>query len=234
MYWNNPIELVEYPADSDIISRASHGGQHCLFYNPKAGFNCVEYQQSLQDLCDWTNYHIQKMGLEVFLTSPACFYDIANLVKLNMWVQDIRQQGNVKPWLMQDLGTGKFWASNGESRLRCLERIPEIQTVAAFVATHVDRAHLYRNLEQIHTFERFAELCGAVAGQKFLFRLTAPSALYGLDWYEYDSARTADVTPGESEAVAMMSEYFRCYPNVKITPDWFDQPINWLNYQTRL
>ena len=231
MYWNNPIEHVEYPANSDIISKASHDGRHCLFYNPRARFDNIHYQQRLIDLCNWTNENIEKQGINGFLTNTHCFYDIANLVKLNMWAQNLRQQGNVKPWLMQDLGNGKFLVGNGESRLRCLERIPEIQTVAAFVATHADRAHLYQHLEMVTTFGRFAELCEAVPGQKFLFRLTAPDAVYGLDWYEYDSARTAGVTPGESQAVLMIAEYFQRHPKVKITPEWFDLLIDWSQYQ---
>jgi hypothetical protein len=57
MYWNNPLEQVQYPAASDIIFKATHGGQHCLFWNPQAKFDRVVTQQRLADLCKWSNEH---------------------------------------------------------------------------------------------------------------------------------------------------------------------------------
>jgi hypothetical protein len=151
-----------------------------------------------------------------------------------MWIHDIRRQGIVKPWLIQDLGDGSFQSGNGDSRLRCLERIPEIRTVSAFISTHASRAHLYSNLEPVDTFDRFAELCGAESGQEFLFRLTDADAPYGIDWYEYNSSRTRSVTPGEDQAVGMMTKYFAAHPEVNFTPEWFDQVIDWSQYQACL
>jgi hypothetical protein len=232
MYWNNPLEQVRYPGPSDIIFKATHGGQHCLFWNPAARFDNISTNQRLVDLCTWANNHVRTQGVNEFLTNPCCFYDIANLVKLNMWIQDIRCQGIVKPWLIQDQGDGTFLAGNGDSRLRCLERIPEIQTVCAFISTHVSRAHLYSDLEPVDTFEQFAQLCGAEPEQEFLFRLTDADAPYGLYWYEYDSSKTRAVTPGEPEAVGIMTRYFAVHPNVVITPEWFDIPIHWQEYMS--
>lgn len=232
MYWNNPLERVVYPASSDVIFKATHGGQHCLFWNPAARFDNISTNQRLQDLCDWANDYIQTQGLQRFLTDPRCFYDIANLVKLNMWIQDIRRQGIVKPWLIQDQGDGTFLAGNGDSRLRCLERIPEIKTVSAFVSTHQSRAHLYEDLEPVTSFEQFASLCQAELGQEFLFRLTDANAPYGLYWYEYNSSKTRAVTPGEPEAVSIMTNYFDQHPGLEITPEWFDIPIQWEDYMS--
>jgi hypothetical protein len=234
MYWNNPLEQVQYPGPSDVIFKAAHGGQHCLFWNPQSRFDHISTAQRLADLCAWANHGRQTQGTHAFLTNPKCFYDIANLVKLNMWIHDIRRQGIVKPWLIQDLGDGSFQSGNGDSRLRCLERIPEIRTVSAFISTHACRAHLYSNLEPVDTFDRFAELCGAESGQEFLFRLTDADAPYGIDWYEYNSSRTRSVTPGEDQAVGMMTKYFAAHPEVNFTPEWFDQVIDWSQYQACL
>lgn len=234
MYWNNPLEQVCYPSSSDVIARSMHGGQHCLFWNPRATFDNIVTTQRLADLCDWTNRNIHTRGVDAFLADSECAYDIANLVKLNMWIEDIRRQGIVKPWLIQDLGNGSFQASNGDSRLRCLERIPEITTVHAFIATHADRAHLYAGLEPVTSFEQFAQLCNADVGQQFLFRLTGHGALYGIDWYEYDSSRTRAVTPDQSDAVNMVARYFAQHPGITITPEWFDQAIDWSQYQPNL
>jgi hypothetical protein len=230
MYWNNPVEQVKCPGPSDIIFKATHDGRHCLFWNPKSTFNNIKTHQRLADTCIWVNDHVRAQGIDAFLINPIYFNIIANLVKINMWVHDIRKQGVVKPWLIQDTGSG-LQLGNGDSRLRCFERIPEIKTVPAFVSTHVSRAHLYSDLETVDTFEQFAELCNAEPGQEFLFRLTDIDAPYGLDWYEYNSSRTRAVTPGESEAVGMMVNYFAAHADLEITPDWFDQIIDWAQYR---
>lgn len=231
MYWNNNLIEAQWPADIDPIADSMHNGVHCLFYNPQASFENVQTQQTLEDLCDWASQWLEKRGLDEFVADPRTHYDIANLVKLNMWIHDIRRQGIVKPWLMLDQGDGTFLAGTGDSRLRCLERIPEITTVPAFISTTTARRDLYQGLEEITTFDRFAEICEARPNKLFLFRLTDESAPYGMYWYEYNSDRTRSVTPSEPQAVAMFKRYAQQHPTKKITPEWFDQLIDWSMYE---
>ena len=114
MYWNNPILEFTWPSDQNPIQ-----GQH-LFYNPSCGFDNVVTNQRLQDLCDWANNWLEYDGVDLFVADQRNHYDIANLVKLNMWTADIRKQGIVKPLLILDEGNGTFTAGTGDSRLRCL------------------------------------------------------------------------------------------------------------------
>ena len=227
MYWNNPLIELQWPSLRDPIAESLHNGVHCLLWNPAATFDRVVTQQKLKDLCNWANNWLNTDGLINFVADQRNHYDIANLVKLNMWIKSIREQGIVKPWLLQDQGNGTFLAGTGDSRLRCLERIPEISTVPAFISTVSSRKHLYSDLEEVTTFDRFAELCGAKPNQLFLFRLTDAAAPYGIYWYEYNSDATRSVTPGESEAVQMFVNYYKQTPGVIITPEWFDQQIDW-------
>ena len=131
MYWNNPIQEIKYPSDRDIVAESLHNGNHCIFYDPAFDKQQVKYRQSLQDLCDWANRGCAA-GVKQFLQDPQNHYDIANLVKLNMWVEDIRTQGIVKPLLISYTPEG-YRAANGESRLRALECLPEVATVTAFI-----------------------------------------------------------------------------------------------------
>jgi hypothetical protein len=230
MYWNNPLTQITWPTEADPF--VEHNLTHCLFYNPAAGLDHVVTNQKLADLCEWAMQWLNHDGLAGFAAEPRCHYDIANLVKLNMWLHDIRRQGIVKPWLLQDRGDGTFQAGTGDSRLKCLERMPEIVTVSAFVSTRQDRAHLYANLEPVMTFDQFAQLCGAVPGQQFLFRFTDADAPYGLFWYEYNSELTRAVTPGQDQAVDMFVQYMQQHPGTQITPEWFDQAIEWDRYRS--
>lgn len=230
-YWNNPIIELRWPNDRDPVAESLHNGAHCLFWNPQTPLDNIQTNQRLQDLCDWATRWLETDGPRAFAADPRNHYDLANLVKLNMWILDIRRQGIVKPWLMLDQGNGTYLAGNGDSRLRCLERIPEITSVAAFVSTTSQRADLYSGLLPVTSFDQFASLCGAEPGQEFLFRLTDDAAPYGMYWYEYNSERTRPVTLGQDAAVKTVLNYFLATGVTKITPEWFDQDIDWRMYE---
>jgi len=233
MYWNNPIYTIIYPSDSDIIFESLHNGAHCLFYNPSVDKTDIYYQQTLQDLCAWTNTRVAKHGWKDFLNDSSNFYEIANLVKLNLWVHDLPRRGSIKPMLLTYTG-GKYnsdfirnGSGTGSSRLRAMERIPSMQTVSAFITTNTQLATDFAGLESVTTFARFAELCGATPGQTFLFRLTDELAPFGLDWYEYDNQKTTEVTPSEEWCVQAVKKYIACNPDTVFTPEWFDREIDW-------
>ena len=232
MYWNNPRIECTWPADQDPVAQSLHGGAHCLFWQPAVPVDGIRYQQSLQHIADWANDHIMSYGVKGFIDNPANHYDIANIVKLNMWIADIREQGIVKPMMLFYDGHKKFGINNGESRLRALERVPEVTSVSGFISTRQEHAHLFQDLESVTTFDRFAELCGAVPGQQFLFTLTDPAAPYGIYWYEYNSARTAAVTPGEDWCVDALHGFLTQHPATRFTPEWWDTLVPWANYKS--
>jgi len=233
MYWNNPLTECHWPnAALDPVIVSQHNGQHCLFWNPQARFDNITTNQKLVDLCAWAMQWLDYDGIDGFVADARNHYDIANLVKLNIWIHDIRQQGIVKPWMILDQGDGTYLAGTGDSRLRCLERLPQIQTVPAFISTHRDRAHLYADLEPVNDFDQFAKFCGAQPGQLFSFRLTDSAAPYGIYWYEFNSNRTRSVTPSESRCVQAFQQYARRHPKTVICPEWFDQVIDWNLYHS--
>jgi hypothetical protein len=229
-YWNNPLITVKLDTTRDPVVESFHNGRHCLFWNSASRFDNITTNQRLDDLIKWANEWLDTDGIDGFVADSRNLYDIANLVKLNMWINDIRQQGIVKPWLIQDQGNGTLIAGTGDSRLRCLEVVPEITSVPAFISTSVERADLYKDLEPVTTFRQFAELCKAEPEVEFIFRLTESTAPYGMYWYEYNTNRTRAVTPGESQAVSMFVNYVRWHPGFRVSRDWFAQPRNWDNY----
>ena len=232
MYWNNPRIELTYPSDQDPIQDSFHGGVHCLFYDPAIVKTQIRYKQTLQDICNWANNSIQTHGVNGFIQQQINWYDIANIVKLNMWIDDIRRQGIVKPILTYYDGKEKFGINNGESRLRALERISDIGTLRGFISTSVAHADQFEHLQQVHTFEQFAQLCQAVDQQQFMFTLTDPSAPYGIFWYEYNSRRTAPVTPGEAYCVEVLHLYLQQHPDTRFTPEWFDTLVDWNYYKS--
>jgi len=227
MYWNNPILEFVWPTEQDPVADSLHNGTHCIFYDPAVDKNSIHTNQRLEDLCNWANSGIAQQGWQSFVQDANNHYDLANLVKLNLWVHDLPVHGSIKPMLLQYVGDPKYQTGTGESRLRALERIPKMQTVAAFISTHQQYQSRFAHLESVTTFARFAEICQAEPGQQFLFRSTDSTAPYGLDWYEYNSSRTAQVTPGTDACVRAITRYFEAHTEIVITPDWFDLVIDW-------
>ena len=222
-YWDYPIREFYWPCSQDPVLGSLHNGIHCLFYDPKYDFKNIPYQQNLDDLCNWANEQLAR-GIDNLFSEPQNHFFIDNLVKINLWIASIREQGIIKPWLLLD--DGIMTCGTGETRLRCLERIPEIKTTPAFISTHHTRADLYSGLERVETFDQFAQLCGAKQGQQFLFRLTDVNAPYGMYWYEYNSEQTRAITPGLDQCLTMFKSYLEQNTGVIITPQWFDQ-LHW-------
>jgi hypothetical protein len=232
MYWNNPMIKVSWPSQDDPIAQSLHNGQHCIFYDPAVHRNKIRSNQSLQDLCDWINARVQSLGWPEFAQDQRNHYEIANLVKLNMWVDSLAGVGNVKPMLLQYVGNPLFETGTGESRLRAMERLPQIKTCQAFISTHKRFADKFSHCFKVKTFDQFAQLCQAVKYQTFFFRLTDASAAYGLDWYEYENSLTSAVTPDTAFCVGAMTNYFEQHPDTVFSPEWFDTLINWSNYKS--
>ena len=231
MYWNNPLIEIKWPSALDPITDSLHGGNHCLFYNPFQDKNKVQINQTLLDLCNWANNTIQSSGIHDFLKNTRNHDFAFNLVKINLWVDDLLKQGSIKPMLLHYVGQPLLKSATGESRLKALERIKSISTVSSFISTHCQYQKEFEHLESITNLNRFAEICQAKIGQTFLFRLTNDLALYGLDWYEYNSYATAQVTPGHDYCITGLSNYLKQHPNIIFTPEWFDTLVDWNLYQ---
>ena len=232
-YWLNGIKEYTWPTDEDPINESMHNGAHCLFYDPSVHKDTITYKQSLQDICDWANSSIKEYGIDKFIDTSQNWYDIANVVKLNMWIDDIRKQGIVKPMMLFYPDGEKLGINNGESRLRACTCIPELTHVKAFISTSVEHRAKFEHLEEITTFKQFAEKCLAVDQQWFGFTLTDPEAPYGLFWYEYNSQATAPVTPGEQTCVNTLRNYLNSNPDTVFTIDWFSNVVDWSNYLDR-
>lgn len=235
-YYNNPIKtythtVLPYPADTDPIVASTHNDTHCLFWDPGIHKARIQYKQSLQDVCDWANIRIKDDGIDGFVSDNRNWYDIANIVKLNMWVADIRTQGIIKPMMLYYDGNQKFGINNGESRLRALTCIPEITMLESFISTHVKYAENFKHLPQIENFDQFTEICKTPIGTEYMFTTTDKDAPYGIFWYEYDSERTRAVTPGESECVNMLKRYLDT-SNIKFEIEWFNNLVDWSTYRS--
>jgi hypothetical protein len=238
MYWNNPTINVKYPLDPSIpdpIEQSFHNGTYCLFYDPAIPKECMVYEQTIEIISTWANTCIRDDGLDGFVLNKVNHYDIANLVKLNMWIDDIKKQGIIKPMLIYpDDRPGKFRLNNGESRCRALERIPGITTMSAFITMCSQDSGPYSHLTSVTSFNQFAELCNLDPQDEFLFTLTDPTAPYGIYWYEHTTNKTRKVTPNESYCIQVFHNYLKQHPEIRFSPEWFDVLIDWTDYEEQV
>lgn len=231
MYWNNPIETVDYPGDSDIIFNATHGGEHVLYYNPTVAIDQIAKQTYLQDLCNWANAIILQYGKINFTSDKQRHYDCANLVKINQMVDSLSKHGSVKPMLLFYTGALPYSTGTGDTRLRALERLPQITTVSGIISTHSKYRSYFKHLKEIRTLDDFAKCFSASPGSQFLIRLTDDHAPYGIDWYEYILYDNNIVVPEWTFCLSAIQNYVNQQTdNFKFTVEWFDHLVDWSMY----
>jgi hypothetical protein len=225
----NPIITARWPKDQDTFENY-FSSDHRLFWIPKFDFSQCSSEYNLIELCDKINDLRKEYGDDGIFAAGWVNYDLSNLVKLNVWTYQLRNQGNIKPWLVIDEGNDCLVAATGDSRLKCLERLPHIAHVEAFVTTHVEHSDRYSHALPVQTFDQFAQLCQAEHNQTFLFKFTNDPDNYGLRWYEFDTRRTAVFTPGDDYTLPRLRRYLQQHPEVTFTPEWFDILIDWDSY----
>ena len=147
-YWTNPKEtysqtVLPYPKETDPIVKSLHQGEHCLFYDPGVIKSRIDYKPTVQDQCDFMN------SQDIWQDK----YRVATVVKLNIFVADIKKQGIVKPVMLYYNGEEKFGINTGENRMRAIERIPSITHVESFISTHRKHADKFSHLPYIENFE---------------------------------------------------------------------------------
>lgn len=224
-YWTNPKiqysqTVLPYPLDNDPIRASSHSGKHVLFYDPGVHKARIRYATTTQDQCDWLN------NSDIWQDT----FRVASVVKLNIYVEDIKRQGVVKPMLLYYDGNEKFGGHTGENRMRASELVPELEFFESFITTHKDHADHFKHLPQIENFEQWCEILRTPIGTQHSFTLTDPEAPYGMYWFEYDSDRTRAVTPGYDWCETVMRNYLEKYPDTVFTPEWFNTPVDWSSY----
>jgi hypothetical protein len=229
VYWNNPTIQIAWPADRDPIAESSHGGRHCLFFDPAVPIVHVQPQQTLTQLCEQANLRLAQSGRSSFVADQSAHDWMANLVKINMMVANLQEKGCVKPMLLAYHGALPFVPGTGDSRLKAMTRISGMTRVPAFISTSSAYRQEFSHLVCVDSLEKFAEICGARPGTGFWFRLTDDKASYGLDWYEYSNELIS--LPSTDWCVTVLQRYIDLQSNdFAFDPAWFDQAQDWSAY----
>ena len=221
MHWNNPIEIIS--DNNDVLLRAQHNGQHCLFYNPAVNIDCIRRLDTPADICAVANQWLkQKISVSNDFK--------ARLVNINRFAQSLQTIGCVKPMLLFYHGTIPYEAGTGGTRMLALDVLSTITSVPAFISTHSCYRDNFANLEEITDIARFKELCGAPTGTVSL-RLESASGNVGINWFEIDSQTPDVAVHSEESTICALENYLtQQSDNFIFTPQWLIQPIDWSRY----
>lgn len=221
MNWNNPIEVIT--ENNDVLTRAQHNGQHCLFYDPAVNIDLIQRLDSPNDICAQAN-----QWLEQKISVSNDFK--ARLVNINRFAKTLQSIGCVKPMLLFYQGGMPYVAGTGGTRMLALDVLLSISTVPAFISTHTQWRNNFTNLEEVVDIARFKELCGSPNGTVSL-RLEDANSDVGINWFEIDNQSTSVAVYSEETTIAALEKYLdEQSAEFKFTPQWFIAPIDWSCY----
>lgn len=221
MQWNNPIETIT--ENNDVLVRAQHNGQHCLFYNPAVDLNQIQRLDSPEEICKQANNWLHEQ------TSVSNDFK-SRMVNINRFAQTLQTVGCVKPMLLFYCGTLPFEAGTGGTRMLALDVLLTITSVPAFISTHSCYRDNFANLEEITDIARFKELCGAPNSTVSL-RLENADGNVGINWFEIDSQNSDVAVHSEESTICALENYLTQQDdNFIFTPQWLVQPIDWSRY----
>lgn len=222
-YYHNHIVTAPAYGHSDAWDQMQQRGQHVILHHSEMPLEHIQRVLTLASACERANGWL--CADQLFEPGPHA-NEVANLVRINLCYHSLVRLGNVKPMLLQYLGSMPLQAATGGTRMAALELIPECRSVGAFVSTHHRWAEQWRHLEQVTSWDRFCELAAADPDSMVSVRMTDAEADYGLDWYEVSVGQVA--VPGDDLCLRALECYLDQQPrDFRFSPDWFTQTIAW-------
>lgn len=216
--------------DPDHLTDHLNQGQHVLFYDPAVPIQNINKWDTLEELINIANQRLDHYGSSMFTNFKECNEfsnedQIANIIRINLFVHSINAQGNVKPCILHYCGSLPYGAGNGGSRLMALECLPHISTISAFISAPAGLASNFSHLRQIHNTQDLLDILGKPHKTKFYFKFTYDPDAHGIDWYEVD-LRFVRV-PNNQQCLELLQEYVNNQPNFRFTKSWFTEHHNW-------
>lgn len=222
--------MVVPSGDTDPLAQHLDQGQHALFYDPCVPLENILKLDTLDELINIANERLDYYGPGMFTNFDQCNEisnqdQIANIVRVNLFVHSLKAQGNVKPCILHYNGTLPYGAGNGGSRLMALECVSNISTISAFISMPIELAQNFAHLRQIHSVNDMLDIFNSPERTKFYFKFTYDANAHGLEWYEVDLATVR--VPNNQQCLDLLQEYVDSRPGFKFTKLWFEENHHW-------
>jgi hypothetical protein len=183
---------------------------HCLLYNPGVLVTTIKPLCSLDQMLDEANQNLNSNTM-------------ANMVRLNWMVTNLKDEPVQKPLLIDHTGT----VQTGDTRLAAIGLNEHIMHVPCVMTAPVDQM----NLDWIYVEDK--NHLGELLNIDSTDILTHDDWNYSsIDWIEFAYPHTAHHMHDEQERLHMIKKYLEQNPDTVFTRDWLQTPVNWSDYSS--
>lgn len=177
----------------------------------------------LVNLCYLPNYPVDYLHPirdldQMILEANAGIPDaLANSVRLNWMVENLRTQPMRKPIFVDD----QFRVIVGDTRLMAVKLLG-IHQVNVLAQLREPQEHTISTLEQLK------HICGYGADAELMWHPGDRDILrQPVEWFEIADASTGTHMHDEQQRLTMITNYLQAYPGFEFTTQWYQLPIDW-------
>jgi hypothetical protein len=204
------------------------GTDYCMFYHPAVPAEQLTPVQTLEQCCVVVNQALALHGTELSGWPAGLQDEIARLLWVNKFYQDLDKEPIRKPILVhrhQD----QYLVDCGDTRLMTLQLANTAATVGVVVTCLATAADQYTAWYPVTSDQDLIQLIQFdPVNTTVLVTPTPPGSTYAVEWLEIGDASTSHHLHSIDLRIGMMQQYLRTQPaNFKFTRDWAKRPIDW-------
>lgn len=212
---------------TDILKTAL-GSDYCMFYHPAIAVAQLTPIQTLDRACIVANQALKTHGTDLLTWSAELQDEIARLLRVNKFYQDLHKEPIRKPILVhrqQD----QYIVDCGDTRLMTLQLASDTATVGVVITCLLTAADQYANWQPVVGDQDLIQLTNFDPDNAMiLVTKTPPGSDYALEWLEIGDASTGHHLHSIDLRISMMQKYLNTQDtNFEFSSDWAKSAVDW-------
>lgn len=212
---------------TDILKTAL-GSDYCMFYHSAIPASQLTPVQTLDRSCAVVNQALNAHGTELLTWSAGLQDEIARLLWVNKFYQDLHQEPIRKPILVhrqQD----QYIVDCGDTRLMTLQLASDTATVSVVVTCLATAADRYTDWQPVAGDQDLIQLTNFDSDNtSILVTKTLPGTDYALEWLEIGDASTGHHLHSIDLRISMMQQYLNTQSaTFEFSSDWARSSVDW-------
>ena len=207
------------------------GTDYCMFYHPAVPAEQLTPVQTLDQCCTVVNQALTQYGTELSAWPAGLQDEIARLLWVNKFYQDLDKEPIRKPILVHQ-HQGQYLVDCGDTRLMTLRLANTAATVGVVVTCLSTAADQYTTWHPVTGDQDLIWLTQFdPVHTTVLVTPARPGSTHAVEWLEIGDASTQHHLHSIDLRISMMQQYLGTQPaNFKFTQDWAKRPIDWLAF----
>jgi len=179
-----------------------------LYYNPFTPVEIIKPEMTIEQSLRLANQRDNNV--------------LANMVRLNWMVQDLKSNIICKPILLRE----GFEVVTGDTRMMAISMYPYIKDVPALLTVR-STVSVGNNWIKVDTKQHLAELVGTNEMNVVCFNDWNKQEV---EWIEFAMPHTEHHMHDEEQRLSMIQNYLKEYPDTLFDQDWLLESIDWNLY----